>query len=92
MEAVCHIERMSDDKSTKKLSSNKPEGLRLVGRPRKHWLDEVEEDFKTDGSERLEKTSPEWRRMAEYSEGGQSSPWTVAPRSQSVSHGGSMDL
>jgi hypothetical protein len=27
--------------STKKLYSNKPEGLRLVGRPRKHWLNKV---------------------------------------------------
>jgi hypothetical protein len=37
--------------------------------------------LETDGSESLEKTSPEQRRMAEYSEGGQGSPWTVAPRS-----------
>jgi hypothetical protein len=32
-----HMERMSDDRSTKKLYSNEPEGLRLVGRPRKRW-------------------------------------------------------
>jgi hypothetical protein len=44
-----HTERMSDDRSTKKLYSNKPEGLRLVGRPRKHWLDEVEQDLKQMG-------------------------------------------
>jgi hypothetical protein len=30
-----HMERMSDDRSTKKLYSNKSEGLRLVVRPRK---------------------------------------------------------
>jgi hypothetical protein len=30
-----HMERMSDNRSTKKLYSNKPEGLRLAGRPRK---------------------------------------------------------
>jgi hypothetical protein len=39
-------ERMSDDKSTKKLYGNKPEGLRLVGRPRKRWLNEVEQNLK----------------------------------------------
>jgi hypothetical protein len=33
-----HMEKMSDDRRTKKLYSNKPEGLRLVGTPRKGWL------------------------------------------------------
>jgi hypothetical protein len=40
------MERISDDRSTKKLYSNKPEGLILVGRPRKRWLDEVEQNLK----------------------------------------------
>jgi hypothetical protein len=44
-----HMERMSDDRSTKKLYSNKPEGLRLVGRPRKRWLDKLEQDLKQMG-------------------------------------------
>jgi hypothetical protein len=39
------MERMSD-RSTKKLYSNKLEGLRVVGRTRKRWLDEVEQDLK----------------------------------------------
>jgi hypothetical protein len=43
------MERMSDDRSKKKLYSSKPEGLRLVGRPRKAWLDEVEQDLKQMG-------------------------------------------
>jgi hypothetical protein len=42
------MERMSGDRSTK-LYSNKPEGLRLVGRPKKRWLDEVEQDLKQMG-------------------------------------------
>jgi hypothetical protein len=48
------MERMSDDRSIKKLYSNKPEGLRLVGRPRKSSLDEVEQNLKQMGVRRLE--------------------------------------
>jgi hypothetical protein len=44
-----HIERIPGDRSTNKLYSNKPEGLRLVGRPRKCWLDKVEQDLKQMG-------------------------------------------
>jgi hypothetical protein len=44
-----HMERRSDDRSTKKLYSNKPEGLRLVGRPRMRWLDKLEQDLKQMG-------------------------------------------
>jgi hypothetical protein len=40
------MERMSDDRSTKKLCSNKPEGLRLMRKPRKRWLEEGEQDMK----------------------------------------------
>jgi hypothetical protein len=51
-----HMERMSDDRSTKKLYSNKPEGSRLW--PRKRWLDEVEQDLKQMGV-------TGWRRRAQ---------------------------
>jgi hypothetical protein len=56
-----HMERMSDDRSTKKLYNNKPEGLRLVERPRKRWLDEVEQDLKQMEVRR-------WRRQAQNSD------------------------
>jgi hypothetical protein len=49
---------MSDDRSTKKLYSNKAEGLRLVRRPRKGWLDEVEQDLEQIGVRG-------WRRRAQ---------------------------
>jgi hypothetical protein len=52
------MEIMSDDRITKKLYSNKPEGLRLVGRPNKRWLDEVEQDLKQAGVRG-------WRRRAQ---------------------------
>jgi hypothetical protein len=41
--------RISDDRGTKKLYSNKPEGLRLGGRPKKCWLDEVQQNLKQMG-------------------------------------------
>jgi hypothetical protein len=58
------MERMSDESSTKKLYSNKPEGLRLAGRPRKRWLDEVEQDLKqigVRGWRRRAQNRDEWR-------------------------------
>jgi hypothetical protein len=61
-----HAERMSDDRSTKKLYSNKPEGLRLVGRPRKCWLDEVEQNLKqmgVRGWRRRAQNRDEWRSI-----------------------------
>jgi hypothetical protein len=61
-----HMERMSDDRSTKMLYSNKPEGLRLVGRPRKRWLDEVEQDWKqmgVRGWRRRAQNRDEWRSV-----------------------------
>jgi hypothetical protein len=42
------MERLSDDRNTKKLYSNKPD-LKQVGRPRKRWLDEVEQNLKQMG-------------------------------------------
>jgi hypothetical protein len=59
-----HMERTSDDRSREKLYSNKPEGLRLVRRPRKRWLDEVEQDLKQMGVRGWRKRAQnrdEWR-------------------------------
>jgi hypothetical protein len=53
-----HRERMSDDRSIKKHYNNKPEGLRLVERMMKHWLDEVEWNLKQMGVRG-------WRRRAQ---------------------------
>jgi hypothetical protein len=61
-----HIESMSNDRSTKKLYNNKPEGLRLVGRPRKRWLDEVEQNLKqmeVRGWKRRAQNRDEWRSI-----------------------------
>jgi hypothetical protein len=61
-----HMERMSDNRSTKKLYSNKPEGLRLAGRPRKCWSDKVEQDLKqmgVRGWKRRAQNRDKWRSI-----------------------------
>jgi hypothetical protein len=70
-----HMERMSDDRSTKKLYSNKPEGLKLVGKPRKRWLDEVEQNLKQMGVRG-------WRRRAQNRE-----EWRSILKEAKVLHG-----
>jgi hypothetical protein len=60
------MERISDDRSIKKLYSNKPEGLRLVGRLRMRWLDEVEQHLKQMGVRGLRRRAQnrdEWRNI-----------------------------
>jgi hypothetical protein len=60
------MERTSDDTSTNKLYGNKPEDLRLVWRPRKRWLDEVEQDLKqmgVRGWRRRAQNRDEWRSI-----------------------------
>jgi hypothetical protein len=57
---------MSDNRSTKKLYSNKPEGLRLAGRPRKRWSDKVEQDLKqmgVRGWKRWAQNRDKWRSI-----------------------------
>jgi len=50
--------RGSDDKTIKTVLSWKPTGKRPRGRPRKRWLDVVEEDIK-----RIKKISNDWRKI-----------------------------
>jgi hypothetical protein len=67
-----HRERMSDDRHIKKHYNNKPEGLRLVGRTMKHWLDEVERDLKqmgVRGWRRRAQNRDEWRSILKEAKG-----------------------
>jgi hypothetical protein len=41
-----HIERMREDRVIKELCMSKPEGRRIVGRPKMRWLDDGEEDLR----------------------------------------------
>ena len=43
---IGHLERMSNERSTKKIYSKKPEGCRQVGRPRLRWIDDVRTDIR----------------------------------------------
>ena len=42
-----HVERMPVDRAVSKVHRLKPEGRRQRGRPRKRWLDDVEEDLRS---------------------------------------------
>ena len=46
---VGHVEKMSEERTVKKVFKNIPEGKRSVGKPRKRWLDDVENDLKKMG-------------------------------------------
>jgi hypothetical protein len=43
------VERMPEERTVKKVFKNIPEGKMSVGKPRKRWLDDVENDLKKMG-------------------------------------------
>ena len=51
-------ERMSDDRTAKKVFQGIPGGRRKAGRPKLRWLDSIENDLKSMGVKR-------WRKKAE---------------------------
>ena len=50
-----HLERMEEDRMPKKIFTQKLEGTRRRGRPRKGWREEVERDLPSVGSEKMER-------------------------------------
>jgi AAA+ ATPase superfamily predicted ATPase len=54
---IGHVERMEDSRSVKKIFKGKPESRRGTSRPRKRYLDNVEDDLKQLGIRG-------WRRKA----------------------------
>ena len=70
---------MSEDRTVKKVFKNIPEEKRSIGKPRKKWLDDVENDLKKTDVKRLEKNSQGQRRLEIDPEGGQGRAWTVEP-------------
>jgi vacuolar-type H+-ATPase subunit E/Vma4 len=44
-----HVERKPEERTVKKVFKNIPEGKWSVGKPRKRWLDDVENDLKKMG-------------------------------------------
>jgi hypothetical protein len=49
---LSHLERMEDDRMPKKIFTQKLEGTRRRGRPRKGWREEIERDLQVLGVRR----------------------------------------
>jgi hypothetical protein len=54
LEWLGHVVRTEDTRLPKMVFNAKPEGRRVVGRPRLRWLDDVEGDIKSLGIKRGE--------------------------------------
>ena len=46
-----HVMRMDDKRTPKKILEPKPIGTRIIGRPRKRWIADIEEDMQIIGIE-----------------------------------------
>jgi len=63
-----HMLRMSNDRMPKRIFETKPDGIRRKGRPRRRWLQDVENDLRTmriAQHRRKAECRDEWRRIVE---------------------------
>ena len=63
-----HVKRMDEKRIPKRLLEWKLIGRRIRGRPRKRWVQDIEEDIQTMGIRgwgKLGKERPEWKRITE---------------------------
>ena len=63
---VGHVERMTDSRMPKRMLYAQVFGTRRIGRPRKRWIDDVEEDLRLihiEGWRRKARNREEWRRV-----------------------------
>jgi hypothetical protein len=79
-----YLEAIAVKTNDRNIKNQQSRRLKTGGKAKEALVRRSGAELETDGSERLENTSPEKRRMVEYSEGGRGCPWTVAPRSQSL--------
>jgi hypothetical protein len=72
-----HLERMKEDRMTKKNYTQKGTGRR--GRPRKRWKEEVERDLQVLGVRRWKELVTDREKMEGYCSTGQSPKRAVVP-------------
>ena len=63
-----HVTRMDGGRMPRRILEWKPMGRRIRGRPRKRWIEDVEEDIQTMGIRgwrKLSKERAEWKKIAE---------------------------
>ncbi|KAJ4432776.1 hypothetical protein ANN_21415 [Periplaneta americana] len=59
-----HVERSEEESLLKKIYRGKPDGRRCVGRPRKKWIEGVEEDIKQMGIRAWRRKTQDRRKWA----------------------------
>jgi hypothetical protein len=65
---LCHVMRMNDKRTSKRVLEWKPIGMRIRGRQRKRWFESIEEDMQIDGTRQWRqkcKERAEWKRITE---------------------------
>jgi len=63
-----HVMWMDDKRTRKRILKWRPKGKRIRGRPRKRWIEDIEEDMQTMGIRlwrKLCEEKAEWKRISE---------------------------
>ena len=63
-----HVMKMGEKRISKRVLEWKPTGRRIRGRPRKRWIEDIEEDIQSmeiRGWRRFSKERTEWKRITE---------------------------